>query len=178
MPPRTPAGRPIQVRARQPVASEIKDSICDFICRHYYPGERVRFLKDQTFLLREVVLWPAKWFDTRGVTIPGQRYQDLMISSGKPPGILMDALRYGDPPKYPPAYLMACVQRHFDVHGESLYEEAKSVTWAIDRVISGLQSTATLAPPDPIRDLARAANLLRPRKRSVYAPETQLGFDL
>ena len=178
MPPRTPAPRPVQARAKQPVAAEIKDNICDFISRHYYPGDRVRFLKDRTFLLREVVLWPAKWFDGRGVTVPGQRYQDLMISGGKPPGILMDALRYGEPPKYPPAYLMACVQRHFDVHGESLYEEAKAVTWTIDRVLSGLRAKGETTQPDPVRELARAASLLRAPKRVVKAPVTQLGFDL
>jgi len=178
MPPRAPAPRPIQARPKQPVASEIKDNICDFISRHYYPGERVKFLKDQTFLLREVVLWPAKWFNSRGVTIPGQRYQDLMIGGGKPPGILMDALRYGDPPKYPPAYLMACVQRHFDVNGERLYDEAKSVTWAVDRVLSGLRAAGTAPAADPIRDLARAADLLKVKKRVVNAPVTQLGFDL
>ena len=46
------------------------------------PAER--FFADRSLLLRFVVLWPAKWLAERGVSLPAERYQAIMVGAGNP----------------------------------------------------------------------------------------------
>lgn len=161
--------RPSLARSKQPTPEDVRDAVLLVIERQFYRDQRVAFLKDRSRLLQWVVLWPATWLDERGVTISPARYQEILIG---PKGVLIEALRHGATGEigYLPGWLRKCVQSHFSVHGERIYEEAKSVRSLADHVL--LQVGRTTAPQiDPIRQLAQAAKLLAaPRPKPRRAP--------
>ena len=156
-------------RQKQPTPEAVRDAVLLVIERQFYRDHRVAFLKDRGRLLQWVVLWPATWLDERGVTISPARYQEILIG---PKGILIEALRHGETGQigYLPGWLRKCVQSHFKVHGERLYQEAKSVQAIADHLL--LQVGRTTAPQvDPIRQLSDAAKLLAvPRPKPRRAP--------
>ncbi len=164
--------RPSVARSKQPTPEDVRDAVLLVIERHFYRDQRVSFLKDRSRLLQWVVLWPATWLDERGVTISPARYQEILIG---PKGILIEALRYGETGQigYLPGWLRKCVQSHFKVNGERIYEEAKSVQAIADHLL--LQVGRTTAPQvDPIRQLADAAKLLSaPRSKPRRAPSAE-----
>ena len=161
--------RPSAPRSKQPTPEAVRDAVLLIIERQFYRDQRVAFLKDWSRLLQWVVLWPATWLDERGVTISPARYQEILIGQK---GILIEALRHGATGEigYLPGWLRKCVQSHFAVHGERIYEEAKSVQSIADHVL--LQVGRSAAPQaDPIRQLADAAKLLSaPRPKPRRAP--------
>lgn len=94
---------------KQPTPQELRDELLGFLQRKFYPGQPVAFAKDRRRLLDWVILWPAKWLDDRGVTIPADRYRAIFMS------VFMDGLRFGDTANitYLPAWLAKCIQSHF-----------------------------------------------------------------
>lgn len=153
---------------KQPTSQELRDTCLDFLSRKFYPGRDVVFAKDRRRLLDWVVLWPAKWLDNRGVTIPSDQYRQLFMD------VFMDGLRYGDLEAitYLPAWLAKVIQSHFAHHGDEIYERAKSVRTLAERA----QTTLAGLPrrqPDPIREMAAAARLLKPKKQPRKAPIKQ-----
>ena len=165
--------RPSLPRQKQPTPEDVRDAVLVVIERQFYRGQRVPFLKDRTRLLSWVVLWPATWFDERGVTVSPARYQEILIG---PKGILIEALRHGATGEigYLPGWLRQCVQSHFTTNGERLYEEAKSVRTIADHLLLQVGRTGPAAI-DPVRQLAQAARLLsaprpKPRRASSADP--------
>jgi hypothetical protein len=146
-------------------------SLLDFIRRKFYsegagPEGPVIFAKDRPRLLKWVVLWPAGWLHSRGVTLPPERYRQILES------VLMDALRFGQSAEkitYLPAYLKMVLQSHFAHHGEEYYEEAKTLRAALDRTLLTYGQVASQRP-DPLQDLAAAARLLKPSKLARKSP--------
>ena len=106
---------------RQSTPQELRDDLLAFLERKFYPTHHIAFLKDRTRLLDWVVLWPAKWFDDRGVTVPADRYKAIFM------GVFLDGLRFGNTGNitYLPAWLAKVIQSHFAMHGEEYYEQAK-----------------------------------------------------
>lgn len=144
---------------KQPTPQELLDFLLDFLQRKFYAGHQVAFAKDRPRLLKWVVLWPAKWLNDRGVTIHPDRYRDIFVQ------VFTDGLRYGDLERitYLPAWLAKTIQSHFEHHGEAYYEEAKSIRNIVEQTML-VTGRPAVAAPDPVRDLAKAASLLRPRK--------------
>ena len=152
--------RPQPAPARkQPTPQELRDACLDFLQRKFYQGHAVDFAKDRPRLLAWVVLWPAKWLNERGVTIPASRYQELFQT------VIMDALRLGDTGNitYLPAWLAKVIQSHFACHGDEIYAEAKSMRTLVEHTML-ITGQMPHAAPDPVRELAAAAALLKPRK--------------
>ena len=143
--------RPLPAR-KQPTPQELRDDLLAFLDRKFYPGRPIDFAKDRRRLLDWVVLWPAKWLDDRGVTIPGDRYRDIFM------GVFMDGLRFGHTENiaYFPAWLAKVIQSHFAVHGDEIYDEGKNLRAVLERTlfVAGKQ---VAQPPDPVRSLAAAA---------------------
>ena len=165
-------GRPSSRSARrQQTPTEIRDTILDFIGRHFYGGDRVALAKDTPRLLRWVVLKPAEWLDERGVTISADSYRDLFLDARA--GVLMEALRHGEISgiRYRPAYLGQVVESYLRIRGDSLYERAKAdqarqSSAMVDQVVAALGGRVVTAQSDPVRQLAQAANLLRRATRA------------
>lgn len=119
------------------------------------------------------MLYPASWLNERAVTLPGDRYRAIMS------GILIDAAAHLAQSKvtYLPAYLRQVVQSHWRIHGEAYYEEAKSMRNLVEHAVI-IAGKNRVAAPDPVRELAQAASLLRATKRPKTvlkpAPNDQL----
>ncbi len=169
----------VEQRTTQQVAADLRDTLLGYIRGHFYrdlPAER--FFADRSLLLRFVVLWPARWLAERGVSLPSERYQSIMVGSGNPRGILVDAATLGEPPRNPVAYLGAVVQRHWKIHGDEYYEEAKSLRPRLEQLVAGL-SKATVQPApqrNAVELLSEAASIVTParRRKSAAKPASQL----
>lgn len=157
-------------RPRQQTSQELLDDLSEFIRNKFYPHHPIPFAKDRPRLLKWVILWPAKWLDNRGVTLPADRYKHLLC------GILLDALRFGDFSKinYLPAWLGQTVQSHFRHHGDAIYDEAKSMRTITEQIITNLK----VREPDPTHELALAHRLLKKPKQPPRKPPAQPLLDL
>lgn len=166
-----PSSRP---RRKQQTPEELISTIMGFIGRHWYGGDVVRLAKDRPRLLSWVVLKPAKFLDDRGVTVASETYQSLFLDAKE--GLLMEALRHGEQAqvKYPPAYLGTVIDAALRIQGDRLYERAKSETARhaggiaeqFAQALAGRPQTG----PDPVRQMAQAASLLRSRARRLQPP--------
>jgi len=152
-------------RFKQLTSDELLNELLGFLQRKFYEGRAVAFQKDRRRLLEWVVLWPARWLDERGVTVASDKYREIFMS------VFMDSLRFGDTANitYLPAWLAKVIQSHFDHHGEEIYEEAKSVRALTENALL-MARGAIVAGPDPVRDLAQAARLLRRSKKHPVKP--------
>ena len=155
-------GRPSQ---RSLTSAELRDEILGFIQGKFYQGAAVEFSKDRPRLLSWVVLEPARWLDERGVTIASEQYRGLFLDSKA--GVLMEAIRFGATHeiRYRPAWLRQVIQSHLRIHGDELYAAAKSAAVAIDNALSLAGRLTGVRQPDPVRELAAAASLLKSPKR-------------
>ena len=152
-------------RRKQQTPEDLLADLLDFLERKFYSGHPIPFAKDRPRLLKWVVLWPAKWLDDHGVTISADEYRAIFMS------VFMDGLRFGDLEKitYLPAWLAKVIQSHFDHHGEEIYDRAKTIRSLADHVMHSL-GRLTPQAPDPVRQLAAAARLLKPRKAPPKRP--------
>lgn len=152
-------------RPKQITSQELRDDLLQFIRQKFYEADYVSFYKDTRLLLKWVVLWPASWFNKRGVTIPAARYKEILT------GILMTAVRLGNTGaiRYRPAWLMKVVQSHFAIHGDEYYEAAKSIRNLAEHALLVAGKAAQRAP-DPVGELAAANRLLKPANRRSLKP--------
>jgi len=153
------------IKLRQPVPEELRDSILGLLKAKFYNGEdqaaeTKAYLQDRSRLLKWVVLWPASWLYGRGVTIHGDAYREIFNKV-----FLQAAANVRTKVKYRPAYLAQVIQSYFKIHGEEVYDEAKSMGRQIDNLLQHLGQPRT-AVADPVADLARARALLAPPKRA------------
>lgn len=164
--------KPSRTQIKQPRSDEVRDTILNFIRTHFYQGQYVNFVKHRRHLLQWVVFRLAVYLDSKSVTIPPQRYIEIMCVK---PGILMEALRFGNTGNitYLPAWLGKCVQSHLAVHGENYYEEGKTLRNTLDATLKFAQKQVSTITPDATRELAAAARLLKGPKRVVKKPLNQ-----
>lgn len=142
---------------RQQTPEELLASVLEFVERKFYAGDRVAFIKDRKRLLSWVVLRLATWLDERGVTLSPERYREILVDR-----ILMEAVLHGNTYgiRYRPAWLGKVVESHLRLHGEDYYEEAKSLRNLADSCLS-VAAASVRRDPDPVRELARAASLVK-----------------
>jgi hypothetical protein len=146
----------------QPTSPELIDSLLALIQSKFYHGAGISFLKDRPRLLKWVVLYPATWLKARAVSLPADRYKSILTE------ILIDAATFCEPTKvtYLPAYLRQVVTSHFQVHGDEYYDEAKSIRNQVESVMLLTAMAGRTPAPDPVRELAQAASLLKVKKPS------------
>lgn len=147
---------------RQQTPAELLGQCLSFLQRKYYQDKDRQFAQDRQRLLQWVVLWPAKWFNERGVTIHTSQYLQIFTE------VFMDGLRFGNTGNitYLPAWLAKVIRSHFDHHGDEIYAAAKSMRTLTDSIVLGALMAGKPAPtpaPDPIRELADAQRLLKPK---------------
>lgn len=149
----------------QPTSPELIDSLLALIQTKFYQQNGISFLKDRPRLLKWVVLYPATWLNQRAVTLPADRYKAILTE------ILIEAGRFCQPTKvtYLPAYLRQVVTSHFQCHGDEYYAEAKSMRNQVESVMLLTAMSGRNPAPDPVRELAQAASLLKTKK----APRTR-----
>lgn len=150
---------------KQPLAPELVDSLLAFLEARFYPGHHVAFTKDRKRLFAWCIVAPSSWLQRRGVTLPPDRFRSLIQS------VLLDALAHARAPiKYLPGWLKNVLEKHFDHHGDEIYEEAKAIRTQIDRVMltTGHRPTPT---PDPIAQIAATASILTIAKGKKPSPK-------
>jgi len=154
--------KPQRLPVHQPTSPELLEELLRFIQVQFYPSDPIAFAKDKPRLLDWVVFEFARWLQSRGVTLPPRRFLEIIRDT-----VLMDAIRHGNTGKiiYRPAWLRSIVQSHLAHHGEEYYEEGKSIRTISDRALWAAQRP-TAPAPDPVRELATTAHLLRLSQRS------------
>jgi hypothetical protein len=159
-------------RPRQTVAVEIRNDLLNAIRNQFYQDAPAdQFHKDKAFLLKNVVLWPAGYLDSRGVTLPPARYKAIVLD------VINGIKQHGQTEvvKFWPGYLMRCVQSHFRIHGEDYYNEGKALRASLDKI---LKKAPQIPTADPIRVMAEARrDLLRAAKtRQKARSDTQMSL--
>ncbi len=153
-------------RPKQQTSKEILDSLLDLIRRKFYPGEPGEFAKDRRRLLQWVVLWPAReWFAEKAVAVPGERYREILSRI-----IIEAAAHQAQEIKYRPAWLARTVQSHFAVHGEEIYQEAKSARTLAEHALLTLGKLPVQAQDRTVSDFTAASVLLDRKKVVKPAP--------
>lgn len=169
--------KPSQPRPKQQLPADIITDILGAIRGSFYGDlPPKRWFEDTKFLTRRVVTWPAKWLDSRGVSLPPERYKAILMD------ILQTIKHKGNTGvvSYWPGYLAHCVQEHFKHHGESYYEEGKALRAKLDIALSTCRS-AVVRQPDPIRTLAEVHQVLSastPRRHPKSAQKPPQQMDL
>lgn len=143
-------------RPRQQTPNEVLDALLDLVKRKFYAGEGVQFAKDRRLILQWALLWPAReWFAPRAVTVPAGRYREILA------GILVEAAAHQTGAiRYRPAWLGQVVQSHFRIHGEEIYQEAKSARTLAEHALLSLGRVAVARPERAVEQLAAASRLL------------------
>jgi hypothetical protein len=150
-------------RPKQSLSQELLDDLLRFVRQKFYAesGDDAKcFAQDRARLLKWAILWPASWLNNRGLTLPGDRYKQILTT------ILLEAVRHGNTTKvnYRPAWLKAVIQRHFAIHGEEYLAEAKSARTMAEHILLTTGKLKVTPGPDPVRELAAAASLLRTKR--------------
>lgn len=163
-------------RPKQQLPGEIIADLMGAIRNSFYAGDE-RWFKDQAFLRRRVVTWPAGWLNRSGVALKPERYKEIML------GIFLDIKRKGktEAVRYWPGYLVHCVQEHFKHHGEEIYAEGKALRNQAENVLTGLTRALEAArTADPVAALAQVHQALTAaHKRKQKPPERkQMGLGL
>lgn len=168
-------------RLRQPVPEELRDSILSLLRSKFYRLEdgtidAKKFAQDRRLLLAWVVLWPASWLWKRGVTIHGEAYRQIFTRV-----FIQAAAHATSKVKYRPAYLRHVIQTHFRLHGEEIYEQAKSIRSEVDHALL-IAGQARQPAPDPVAALAAAQRLVAAPKRPLKArkapPQVAINLEL
>lgn len=139
--------------------SDVASSLLAFIRGQFYSGDDKRFFQDQSFLLR-VIAYPAAWLTRRGVMWDAKKYESFLL------GIFREIQQHGqtDQVKYWPGYLLHCVQTRFKLHGEEIYEEAKSARNLVE--IAMLFTGKPQARPDTTTEtLAQVSSILATKRK-------------
>ncbi len=163
-------------RPRQILPEEIIGDVMSFIRRQFYSdAEPRRWFQDADFLKREFVTWPANWLNSRGVTLPPQRYKSILMD------VLMGVQRHGQTGvvKFWPGYLGKVIQDHFAHNGETYYEEGKSIRTVLERAMFGINNQVQVRRPDPVETLSQIHKILvhkRVSNRPCKTPAKQLSL--
>ena len=131
-------------RPKQDLPAEIIGDLMGAIRNAFYPGDD-RWFKNQQFIRFHVVTWPAAWLNAKGVTLPPARYKAIILD------VLQGIKQHGktEAVQFWPGYLKHCLQTHFKVHGQEIYEEAKAIRNQVERALLACQRAGE-ASRDPL----------------------------
>ncbi|HYE33338.1 MAG TPA: hypothetical protein VEH27_18085 [Methylomirabilota bacterium] len=156
-------------RPTQNTPSEVVSDLLSAIRNQFYAdAEPKKWAQDAAFIRKNVVLWPAAWLNKRGVTLPPERYKQLLLD------VFNEIKVHGKTGvvKYWPGYLMKCVQERFKHQEDAIYDEAKALRASIETALQMAGSAA--AKVDPITVMAEARrDLLKQPRRSPTKPKKQ-----
>lgn len=153
-------------RPKQETPAEMVGTLMGMIRGQFYGDlPEDKWFKDRAFVKKNVVLWPATWLNARGLTLPPERYQAILVEK------LIDLKRHATGTIHNPSgYLMRCLQDHFRHHEDELHDEAKAFTASVDRTMGKLR---TAPSADPVAALATAAAVIAPKRRQQGGPKGQ-----
>lgn len=169
--------RPFQPERKQAAPADAVRELLQIVRRLFYRGVPDKgYFQDVSLLKRNVILWPAWWFDDKGLSLPAERYTDIMRN------LFAEIASKGQRPKYVPGYLAKCVQDHFRIQGERYLTEAKAMSSRVDAIIARLgsnQAQAARAKLAEVRQLAALRQATKPggpRTKSAQIPQSQMSL--
>jgi hypothetical protein len=152
-------------RPRQDTPEDLVNRLLDFVRHHFYGDATAKkWAQDSNFIRRYVILWPARFINSHGFTLPAARYQAIMLE------VLMDVVRKGNTAtvKYWPGYLTHCVQEHWHHHWEEYYGEAKSMRAKVEALL--LRCKPVPREDQTVEALALAHQVLTAKRRKGQQP--------
>lgn len=147
-------------RQEQETPAEMVDTLMAMVRGQFYGDSHPReWLRDQHFIKREIILWPAKWLKERGMVMDPVRYKGLIVEK------LQDVKRNCAQAKftYFPGYLARCIKDHFHHNEDSIYEDCKALRGQVSAVLGKLRPNQG---PDLVDTLVAARDVLLNRKRA------------
>lgn len=162
-------------RLPQQTPQEVLDALLGLVRRKFYEGDAASFFKDRWKLLQWALLWPARhWFKEKEVSVPPARYHEILSKI-----IIAATIHQADKIRYRPAWLKMVIQRHFAMHGDEYYLEAKTIRTAAENTLLVL---GKIAPREPsvVNEFDAASRLLdatkprRMKKVATVAKQTDL----
>lgn len=149
-------------RPKQETPAEIMNDLLLVIRNQLCPGLSPKeWYQSQNFFKR-VLTYPAAWLNTRGVTLPPDRYHAIVRK------LILDIKVHSaaDSVQYWPGYLLKCFQEHFRHHGEDYYDEGKSFRNLTERALFATRrAQEARTGVDPVEVYAKANAVLAARKR-------------
>lgn len=150
-------------------------SLMQFIRAAFYQ-QNPDWYKDQHFIRQRVVTFPAQWLNSRGVTLRPERYKEVMMEVFRTIKLNGNT----DSVQYWPRYLLHCVQEHLKHHGESLYDEGKSLRSAIDLALTHCEHSQVSKTIDTVAVIAQVNRALATnggrKKKSASVSKAQLSL--
>ena len=124
-----------------------------------------KWFSTQDWFKRYVVLWPARFMNKRGFTIPAARYESIMRE------IFTGIKQHAGAVRDWHGYLLKCVQDHWHHNWEDYYRESKSARHLAESTLAHL---GKLSPPEDrtVETLAQAQAVIarKMRRARVKSP--------
>jgi hypothetical protein len=168
----------------QPLPDTDSDArfIRDYLHRlrtQFYPDDEKAFYQQRNMLI-DAITTPARWLHERGVRLPDTRLRDILDT------IIRTIQHHGNTSQitYFCRYFLHSVQQHMTHHGETYYNEAKSLRTILATAVEHLtRQQKTLLPAAQDQTTTRLAELNRlvrqttaaRRRRTKATPKTSQG---
>lgn len=160
----------VQERPKIGVSKQFMIDMTTMIRGQFCPDWDDRAWNMHLWLVQRAVIFPAVWLNKRGIFVSPERYRELLLD------LFQEVKVHGGDIKFPPGYLLKCVQDHMRFNADRYNAEGKA---ARDR-LAPLLATFTTAEARPdflVTTLAAAsACLAKPSRRRKAAPDHQLGL--
>lgn len=132
-----------------------------------------KWFYQQLWHFRKAVTHPAAILAQKGVRLPWDRYQEIVLL------VIKDAARFAvGEIRWPGGYLRKCVQLHMAKHWEEYYEEAKAMRLEVDKAVDRIQPTPETQVVEILATVNAALSLNKPKRarKKETGAETQLGL--
>lgn len=148
-------------RPKQQTPEELVDGLMSVVFTNFYKNSGANWNEQKAFIKQKVVLWPATWLNKKGVTLPPERYHEIMtkLFIEIKVNVAVQVVNYW------PGYLKMCVQRHFNIQGQKYYEEAKNIRQQAENVFSGISRAKETITVDAIGAMAAAHAVLTEKNK-------------
>lgn len=136
----------------------------------FFGSETPRRWAQEQGVIRQVITYPARYLEDRGVSLPEDRYRKLLVY------ILADIQRNIQNPagiRRMSYYLLHSVQEHMKHQGDRYYELAKTPKAASSHTKEVLAGLEIAEPITPALAQAHAILAARTQRRCKPAAETQ-----
>ena len=160
-------------------SSQYLDQMLCMLRGWFYADNEKEFFQDREMLVRSVCALSV-YLKARAVRIPLTRQGQIFT------GMVQTIKQHGNTGKIKrfSAYLLTCIQKHLQHHGEEYYDEGKRTRDALADVMAGLKprdGRPVADPGDSVDQLAAFASIMRSKggrkKRACKTPAKAMQLD-
>lgn len=157
----------IEERPKLTVSEQFMADMVPMIRRQFCPNWDDKAWNTHLWLVQRTVTYPAAWLKKRGLFVTEKRYRMIFLR------LLVEVKRKaGGEIRFPPGYLLRCVQDHMSHNADRYNAEGKKARDAVARLLKTVAALPERNPEDElVRTLAEANKLIKPHKRRKTKPE-------